>query len=175
MNANKTVSALLDTLGRIRGAEQLIVPKEGIANLCNGLEHAINLIDRLQAKVDFMTEQRDVYMQEATELSQKLYSIKTKIMEKTECIEIDEDCFLLGYLDGEFKMFYSVGEMLEAAFKSLEGEGHPDPDGEPGECGCKTPSCYSKELHAFAERLKECLPPWLHIYVDTVGKEIGGE
>lgn len=101
MNANETVSALLDTLGRIRGAEQLIIPKEGIANLCSGLEHAINLIDHLQAKVDFMTEQRDVYMQEATELSQKLVR--------------------------------------------------------------------------YAERLKQCLPPWLHIYVDTVGKEIGGE
>ena len=57
-------------------------------------------------------------------------------------------------------------------------EGHPDPVGEPGtpgRCEFKCTSCYSKELHAFAERLKECLPPWLHIYVDTVGKEIGGE
>ena len=47
---SEIVKALEDALHRIKGAEHLIVPKEGVDNLCNGLENALDLINRLQAK-----------------------------------------------------------------------------------------------------------------------------
>lgn len=47
---SEIVKALEDALYRIKGAEHLIVPKEGVDNLCNGLENALDLINRLQAK-----------------------------------------------------------------------------------------------------------------------------
>ena len=47
---SEIVKALEDALYRIKGAEHLIVPKEGVDNLCNGLENALDLINRLQAE-----------------------------------------------------------------------------------------------------------------------------
>ena len=47
---SEIVKALKDTLHRIKGAKHLIVPKEGVENLCNGLENALDLINRLQAE-----------------------------------------------------------------------------------------------------------------------------
>ena len=44
------IKGLEDTLHRIKGAEHLIVPKLGVENLCNGLENALDLINRLQAE-----------------------------------------------------------------------------------------------------------------------------
>ena len=38
--------ALEDTINRIKNEDSLIVPKEGIKNLCIGLEQAIDLINR---------------------------------------------------------------------------------------------------------------------------------
>ena len=49
---SEIVKALEDTLHRIKGAEHLIVPKEGVENLCNGLQTALDLINRLQAEIE---------------------------------------------------------------------------------------------------------------------------
>ena len=50
MTDNEIIKALEDTLHRIKGAENLIVPKEGVENLCNGLKNTLDLINRLQAE-----------------------------------------------------------------------------------------------------------------------------
>lgn len=47
---SEIVKALEDTLHRIKGAEHLIAPKEGVKNLCNGLQNALDLINRQKAE-----------------------------------------------------------------------------------------------------------------------------
>lgn len=52
--------ALEDTLHRIKGAEYLIVPKEGVENLCNGLQNALDLINRLEDQYRWLDQESDI-------------------------------------------------------------------------------------------------------------------
>lgn len=59
----------------------------------------LDLINRLQAKVDFMTKQRDTYMQEAAEFSKEIDRQKAEIERlKTLNSKLEEEVYRKGLL-----------------------------------------------------------------------------
>lgn len=52
MTDNEIIEALEEALYRIKDAEYLILPKLGVKNLCNGLEKALDLINRQKAEIE---------------------------------------------------------------------------------------------------------------------------
>ena len=69
---------LEDTLHRIKGAGHLIVPKEGVKNLCNGLQNALDLINRLQAENEEYKADKEQYIKDYEELENRLIYAETE-------------------------------------------------------------------------------------------------
>lgn len=73
---SEIVKALKDTLHRIKGAEHLIVPKEGIKNLCNGLENALDLINRYEAEKEALISGQETLQKHIATLQAENESLK---------------------------------------------------------------------------------------------------
>ncbi len=156
-------------------------------------------IDNLQAKVDFLTEQRDSYMQDATEFSQKCDRQQAEIkrlelfntMLTNNC---DNKQQWIQHLEDEIrKLVLQQGPKGERGKSGMRatcpacGRNHEDItwvadidvckcacgwQSEPGDCDYKKPSCYKRELYKFVELMKQTLPSYLHPVVDIVLKEM---
>ena len=50
MTDNEIIKALKELLKELKGKKQLIVPEQGVKNLCYGLQNFLDLITRLQEK-----------------------------------------------------------------------------------------------------------------------------
>lgn len=62
LSDEQIVKALEDTIHRVRNADTFIVPKEGIKNLCNGLEVVVDLINRLKADKEALIKGQESLM-----------------------------------------------------------------------------------------------------------------
>ena len=95
---SEIVKALEDALHRIKGAEHLIVPKKGVDNLCNGLENALDLINRLQAQnkdlaetMHNLTIEKDALFDKAEELKSEIERLKTNLNVELENFATEYD------------------------------------------------------------------------------------
>lgn len=111
---------------------------EALIDIANVCDEATNLINRLQAKVDFMTEQRDTYMQEATELSQKVDSLESEIESKNDLIHRQSD------------VISEQKEKLEKLYAEIE-EHKNNCD----RCGAKTRACIESLQNDISEKQAE--------------------
>ena len=55
--AEQIIKVLEDTICSLRKSNNLIIPKEGVQNLSNGLEHALDLIKHQKAKIKYLYEE----------------------------------------------------------------------------------------------------------------------
>ena len=54
---NEIIKALEELLKELKSKKQLIVPEQGVKNLCYGLQNFLDLINRLQTKNDRLEHQ----------------------------------------------------------------------------------------------------------------------
>lgn len=85
---NEIIKALEDTLNRIRDEDCLIVPKEGVENLCNGLENALNLINRQQLEYDNLQKQFHYLDIECDRLEKANETLNAKIETLKKAVDI---------------------------------------------------------------------------------------
>lgn len=74
MTDNEIKKALEDTLHRIKGAEQLIVPEQGVKNLCYGLQNFLYLINRKDEELKRLQAENERLKEEIKK--EQLYNLR---------------------------------------------------------------------------------------------------
>ena len=174
------IKGLEDTLHRIKGAEHLIVPKLGVENLCNGLENALDLINRLQADCE---NYKQIAEHQQSVTLDRGFEIK-RLKEKIESLQAEERLKKTKYI---FSTVDYCADDLDKALKEIERLKL--------ECGLAKFEKYKAEFEEFraeikaeavkefAERLKESWQDndyyWeeadVYKWIDNLLKELVGE